>query len=152
MNLLGGIFSRGGIGRSGGTPFSIPVFAEGSLSEGIQKAMTRERQMSGRQPMLAVINKDEMVLTAQQAQKFQQLGGERILNFAGGKQPSSGGFAQSVAANSQSNVSVNVPISIQGDGDSGIDTQRVSQVLDAKIRRVIAEEKRPGGSLRGKGR
>jgi hypothetical protein len=149
LSLLGGLFAGGGVvGRGGGIPFSIGNYADGGLIAAIQ----RERSLNGgRQAIPAVLTAGERVLTIEQNKRFERLGGERILNMASGGvvggQP--GQFA--AMSGGGSSVTVNSPVTINTSGeDGGVDAPRFKQILDAKVRQVIAQEQRVGGSLRSK--
>jgi hypothetical protein len=147
MSLLGGLFSTGGIVGRDGTPFEIRNYADG----GLIKAIAREKQMNGGRPAIpAVLTEGERVLTVEQNKRFEQLGGERILNFAsggivGGQSP------QFTNIGGSSSVTVNSPVTVQTDGgDGGVDAPRFKAVHEAMTRRLIQQEMRPGGSLRQK--
>lgn len=162
MNLLG--FAKGGkvlnLARGGCTcpgicgyhkGGKVLNYASGGMVQHFADAIAREKSMNGgRAAVPAVLTVGERVLTVEQNKRFEALGGERILNMAMGGTVKGGGFAQSVADSSQKAVSINSPITIQTEGGSDVDAPRFRAVHEAMTRRLIQQELKPGGSLRGK--
>lgn len=149
MNLLGGLFYDGGVAGKDGEKFAIGNYAHGGIAEQMSKAVSREKAMNGGRPVVpAVLTAGERVLTTQQNEKFEKLGGMRILNFAQGGTVPGGSFAKSVGDKMSSNVNVSVPINISGgEGGGGMDENKIRTVLDSRVRRILEEEARQGGVL-----
>lgn len=147
--LLGGITSLFGF-NSGYIP---PNFAEGRIPHprAIEKAIKRERSQGGRKPFVAVINEDEVVLTKRQAERFSKsqdrdyVLGDRVPNYAEGKNPVAGRSFE--RRTERSNINAPVSVTINGGSAENTDIQGFRRVLDGRIREIIQQERRQGGSL-----
>lgn len=153
---LGGLFYTGGLVQ-GNT--IVPNYAAGSIG----KAMARERAQSGENPMVAllngkpiVVNDREIILSAQQSEKFRKLGLDRVVsgdtpNFAKGNlapNPVSGG--------GDSGAVVTVPITINysggsdgpKDGQPGIDVPKLRDQIRGLVLSELQNQSRNGGALK----
>jgi GH24 family phage-related lysozyme (muramidase) len=135
--LLGGLlgFYQGGI---------VPNYATGGSVGAIASALQRERSASGRNPVLAALTPGEMVLTVEQAKRFQELRLDKVLNFANGGVV---GSASSGGEIGKEGMTINIPVTVTGAKETSVDVPR----LQSSIRSVVVEEllkqQRPGGAL-----
>lgn len=180
--FLGGLFGGGGMGGGGGFGLStgifsllglregglvahapaygyIPNFAEGGpvgMMGAIDAAMKRE----GHGAMLAVVNKDEYVLTAQETNKFFAMGLDKLLasqsghvpNFAQGGPVSGAAPSSAPVLGSQTNLSMTLNLGGEGGGNkklNPVQAEAFGKMAEATFRDLVAREKRPGGSLYG---
>jgi predicted chitinase len=154
LNVLSAVGSIFGLYEGGEiTPdMAIQNYESGGIVGKLKAAIKKEKAMSGGKPAVpAVLTAGERVLSIEQNRRFEQLGGLKILNFSQGGRVPGGSFAKAVAeksGGSNNSVSVNIPVNIQSGNDGSIDERKFKQVLDAKVRQVIQEESRQGGSLR----
>jgi TP901 family phage tail tape measure protein len=124
----------------------IPNFATGTSP--IESAFRRERAASRAEPYLAVLNKDEIVLSGEQSRKFMAAGLDRVVNLASGTLG-----ATSISRGGD----INIPLTINSGGD-GVDAEQsgaFARGLEAKIRTLAASElakaQRPNGQLWNRG-
>lgn len=137
LGFFGGLgFYKGGI---------VPNFASGGA---VADALQRERAASGKQPVLAALTPGEMVLTTQQAQRFQELRLDKVLNFATGGTVGGQnlGLPTQLTAPTQSNTNINIPITTQGD-NSSVDVPRLHNSIRSVVLAEIQRQQRPGGAL-----
>jgi|LakMenE01Jun11ns_1017448.scaffolds.fasta_scaffold9957331_7 GH24 family phage-related lysozyme (muramidase) len=144
----GGLFGGGG-GKGGGIlGFSegyVPNYATGN-SNPISEALNRERvQSGGRKAILGVFNEDEMILTAEQSKRFQELRLDKILNFANGGIVG-GGQNLSNEIGSK-NMNINIPVTVEGGGDSSVNVPQLQNSLRSVVLAEIQKQQRPGGAL-----
>jgi len=126
---------------------TIPNFAMGSP---ISQAMNKERSQSGKNPMLAVVNDSELILSAVQSEKFMSLGLDKILgsnirNFSSGNLPDF--TSSSSSSNSQT---INIPITVNAASDGSKPQLDVTKLRDAVkniVVQTINDSKRNGGQL-----
>jgi GH24 family phage-related lysozyme (muramidase)/phage-related protein len=147
LGLLGGLFGGGNdLGLLGFYQGGIvPNYASGGSVGAIANALQRERAASGRNPVLAALTPGEMVLTVEQAKRFQELRLDKVLNFA------NGGIVGKASAQGQradgEGMTINIPVTVQGSNPTSVDVPR----LQSSIRGVVVEEllkqQRPGGAL-----
>lgn len=148
----GGLFSGGGK-ASGGKAGGILGFSEGYVpnyatgnSNPISEALNRERiQSGGRKPILGVFNEDEMILTAEQSKRFQELRLDKVLNFANGGIVG-GGQNLSNEIGSK-NMTINIPVTVEGGGDSSVNVPQLQNSLRSVVLAEIQKQQRPGGAL-----
>ncbi len=144
----GGLFGGGG-GKGGGIlGFSegyVPNYATGN-SNPISEALNRERvQSGGRKAILGVFNEDEMILTAEQSKRFQELRLDKILNFANGGIVG-GGQNLSNEIGSK-NMNINIPVTVEGGGDGSVNVPQLQSSLRSVVLAEIQKQQRPGGAL-----
>jgi GH24 family phage-related lysozyme (muramidase) len=144
----GGLFGGGG-GKGGGIlGFSegyVPNYATGN-SNPISEALNRERvQSGGRKAILGVFNEDEMILTAEQSKRFQELRLDKVLNFANGGIVG-GGQNLSNEIGSK-NMNINIPVTVEGGGDSSVNVPQLQSSLRSVVLAEIQKQQRPGGAL-----
>ncbi|OKH14871.1 hypothetical protein NIES592_08315 [Fischerella major NIES-592] len=157
--LISGLFGGGLFGGGGGVPGVgsgggilgfyqggiVPNYASGGSVGAIATALQRERAASGRNPVLAALTPGEMVLTVEQAKRFQELRLDKVLNFAnGGVVGKEGGRGKREEGGG---MTINIPVTVQGSSQTSVDVPR----LQSSIRGVVVEEllkqQRPGGAL-----
>jgi hypothetical protein len=144
----GGLFGGGG-GKGGGIlGFSegyVPNYATGN-SNPISEALNRERvQSGGRKAILGVFNEDEIVLTAEQSKRFQELRLDKVLNFANGGIVG-GGQNLSNEIGSK-NMNINIPVTVEGGGDGSVNVPQLQSSLRSVVLAEIQKQQRPGGAL-----
>lgn len=144
----GGLFGGGG-GKGGGIlGFSegyVPNYATGN-SNPISEALNRERvQSGGRKAILGVFNEDEMILTAEQSKRFQELRLDKVLNFANGGIVR-GGQNLSNEIGSK-NMNINIPVTVEGGGDGSVNVPQLQSSLRSVVLAEIQKQQRPGGAL-----
>jgi pyruvate/2-oxoglutarate dehydrogenase complex dihydrolipoamide acyltransferase (E2) component len=146
-SLISSIFSGGLFG--GGEVLAkfqggiIPNYASGGA---VAEALHRERSMSGgKTPVLAALTPGEMVLTIQQTKRFQELRLDKVLNFANGGVVG-GGQNLSNEIGSK-NTTINIPVNVEGGGNSSVDVPRLENSLRSVILAEIQKQQRPGGAL-----
>jgi GH24 family phage-related lysozyme (muramidase) len=144
----GGLFGGGG-GKGGGIlGFSegyVPNYATGN-SNPISEALNRERvQSGGRKAILGVFNEDEMILTAEQSKRFQELRLDKVLNFANGGIVG-GGQNLSNEIGSR-NMNINIPVTVEGGGDGSVNVPQLQSSLRSVVLAEIQKQQRPGGAL-----
>jgi len=109
-------------------------------------ALHRERSMSGgKNPVLAALTPGEMVLTIQQAKRFQELRLDKVLNFANGGVVG-GGQNLSNEIGSK-NMTINIPVTVEGGGDSSVNVPQLQNSLRSVVLAEIQKQQRPGGAL-----
>ena len=134
-SIVGSLFHL----TEGGYRGTIPNYANGNP---ISQAMNRERSQSGKNPMLAVINEGELVLSASQTEKFMKMNlgkmlGSNIRNFASGN---SSDFSNVASSSSSANsTTVNVPITINGGSDGSKPQLDVGKLRDS-VRNIVISE------------
>jgi hypothetical protein len=132
--------------------------------DAIEAALKRE----GAGGVVSVLKPNELVLSPQQTAKFFRMGMDRDLSVANYAMGNMGGFnAGSLGAGytpnfagggmiggtTNQNISVPVNVNVEGrggnggDGTSGADVSGFRNILDAKIRQIVTEESRPGGTI-----
>ncbi|MBN3993823.1 MAG: glycoside hydrolase family protein [Nostoc sp. NMS2] len=136
--FLGGLlgFNQGGI---------VPNYAGGGSVGAITEALQRERSASGRNPVLAALTPGEMVLTVEQAKRFQELRLDKVLNFA------NGGVVDSKPLNnsndSNGGMTINIPVTVQGSSQTSVDVPRLQSSVRAVVVEELLKQQRPGGAL-----
>jgi TP901 family phage tail tape measure protein len=173
--MLGGLFGGGGgmLGGGGGGGLGFlggiigaPGFAKGNISQGyvnnyargngVLEAFNREKQQGSGNPMLAVINDREAVLSAEQTRRFFDLGldklvqGKQTPNYAMGNLPA---VSASSGSTGGSGTTINVPINIANDGGSqgqkpSIDVQKLQQSIRTTVLSELQTQGRNGGMLK----
>jgi len=127
----------------------VPNYATGGIaspsSSAIADALDRERKASGKIPVLAALTPGEMVLTVDQAKKFQQLQLGKVLNFDNGGVVGGGNIASAIA--SQSGVNVHVPINVSGNPPASVDVPKLEKSMRSIVLQEIQRQQRPGGAL-----
>jgi hypothetical protein len=123
------------------------VFASGNLGalDGIMSAMQQERAMSGYNPMLAVVNDKEAILSAEQTKRFYALGlDKQVRGFAAGNLGSGSRAGDS--------INVNIPVSVSG-GDNRVNWDQAQSELGPQIQTMFAtwvnQQRRDGGMFSG---
>ena len=107
-SLLGGLFGGIGLFYKGQAPNyakgSIPSYSSGGIHKStLDKALLKERVMSGRKPQLAVVHENELIIPADRTQQLANLGFSpeallgKVNNF-------SNGYAPKLAKNNQENI------------------------------------------------
>jgi GH24 family phage-related lysozyme (muramidase) len=155
--LISGIFGGGGLpgGGGGGGGFLggllgfnqggiVPNYAMGGSVGAIANALQRERSASGRNPVLAALTPGEMVLTVEQAKRFQELKLEKVLNFA------NGGVVGSVSGGgeaSESGMTINIPVTVTGGKETSVDVPQLQSSVRAVVVEELLKQQRPGGAL-----
>jgi GH24 family phage-related lysozyme (muramidase) len=145
-SLISNIFGGGGgiLGfYQGGI---VPNYANGGSVGAVTDALHRERSMSGgKNPVLAALTPGEMVLTIQQAKRFQELRLDKVLNFANGGVVG-GGQNLSNEIGSK-NMTINIPVTVEGGGDSSVNVPQLQNSLRSVVLAEIQKQQRPGGAL-----
>ena len=156
-NLFGGgLFGGGGKipGLSGGGGIFgfyqggiVPNYAYGGSVKAVSDALNRERAASGRNPVLAALTPGEMVLTVQQAKRFQELQLDKVLNFANGGIV--GGTETLKARANAEGMIINVPVTFQNNNqqNSSVDVPKLQNSLRTAVVDILLREQRPGGAL-----
>ena len=144
----GGLFGGGG-GKGGGIlGFSegyVPNYATGN-SNPISEALNRERvQSGGRKAILGVFNEDEMILTAEQSKRFQELRLDKVLNFANGGIVGGGQNLSNEIG--PKNMNINIPVTVEGGGDGSVNVPQLQSSLRSVVLAEIQKQQRPGGAL-----
>ncbi len=125
---------------AGGMVGELPTFGNG----GIVGALNKERSLTGRIPHVIVASEGERVLNHKETAIWNKLQGG-IAGFAsGGVVGSSNG---NIASRIGSTTTINVPVSVAVGSDSDVDTQRLSQAVQAMVSDGIRREMRVGGSI-----
>lgn len=178
--LLGGIFGGGGGGilgsifGGGGDPFSsilggtlgfsgggdlfgsVLGFAEGGTLTKIENALKLEARKSGRTPYLATLYEGEHVLTHKQAQRYKQLGLDKLVeqgieSFAYGGGVGSPNLRITNAQQMMQPVTAPVSVTVNNQGGGGKigaeSAQALQKDLQATIDQRLALQQRPGGLL-----
>lgn len=110
----------------------------GMASGGLVGAAAKERGLSGSEPILAMLNRDELVLNSKQAKALKSIPG-----FSRGTAPSLNiGSLQGAGG-----VHINIPIEING-GAGGINPDSLRGELENVVTGVILKHQRNGGLLR----
>ncbi len=144
---LFGLFNKGGTVRASN---NIQNFARGTSKLG--QAFMRERtQSGGKKPVLAVLNDREHVLTAEQTQRFFNLGLDRFVS-----QPSVPNYAKGSPMRStgqrsggpQMNFSIPIHIESSKKGSPQLDIKKLEQVIRVEVTQQIANETRSGGLIK----
>jgi hypothetical protein len=78
-----------------------------------------------------VFNEDEMILTAEQSKRFQELRLDKILNFANGGIVG-GGQNLSNEIGSK-NMNINIPVTVEGGGDSSVNVPQLQNSLRSVV-------------------
>ena len=153
FGAVGSIFAGGaGAGAGGGEVLVayqggiIPNYANGGSVGAVADALHRERSMSGgKTPVLAALTPGEMVLTIEQTKRFQELRLDKVLNFANGGVVG-GGQNLSNEIGSK-NMTINIPVTVEGGGDSSVNVPRLQDSLRSVVLAEIQKQQRPGGAL-----
>ena len=146
-SLISNIFGGGGKGGGilGFSEGYVPNYATGN-SNPISEALNRERvQSGGRKAILGVFNEDEMILTAEQSKRFQELRLDKVLNFANGGIVG-GGQNLSNEIGSR-NMNINIPVTVEGGGDGSVNVPQLQSSLRSVVLAEIQKQQRPGGAL-----
>lgn len=131
--LLGGLFYNGGV---------IPNYASGGMVGNISKAYQKEKSATGRQPYLIMASAGERVLNIEETKRFHQLGLDKVVNM------NRGGIVGNISVPSGgNNVNANMNLTVNQNGGNGTDTAMFQRVVEAKMREVLHNEMRPGGTL-----
>jgi len=155
----GGLFGGGGfgyddfLGGEGGTigvlglyqGGIVPNYARGGSVGAVANALHRERSMSGKNPVLAALTPGEMVLTTEQAKRFQELRLDKVLNFANGGVVDGGQNLNSEIE--AKNMTINIPVTVQGTSESSIDVLQLQNSVRSVVLAEIQKQQRPGGAL-----
>lgn len=113
----------------------------------IAEAMKRERSASGSQPILSVINRDEIILNKRQAERFRAMNLGEVLNFNQGYNNKPSMAMPSMSANS---TTVNVPVTVNSSGNGekpSIDINALQDGIRGVVYSVIEKETKPMGRL-----
>ncbi|MGL5061340.1 MAG: phage tail tape measure protein [Microcoleus sp.] len=170
MELFSNLFGAAGGGLLGGSGsadlmsgggMAIPTAAAGtigswgqnleSLPGAIGDAARLERSLSGREPVLAMLNKDEGILNANQMVAYNRtMSSARVPSFANGSiAPISSGMGGGLNYSGGSYV-------FQGGGMDEATFAAFTRATDEKVHRVVSESwksaQRPGGTLNTLGR
>jgi hypothetical protein len=138
LNLSG--FAKGGM-IDEDTLGKIQNFANG----GIVGAMNKERSLTGKTPHLIVASEGERILNHRETAVWNRLQ-SGITGFADGGIV--GGGKGEMASRIGNTTTVNVPVSVSVSGnDSEVDSNRLSQTVQALVSDGIRRELRPGGSI-----
>ena len=155
----GGLFGGGGfgyddfLGGEGGTigvlglyqGGIVPNYARGGSVGAVANALHRERSMSGKNPVLAALTPGEIVLTTEQAKRFQELRLDKVLNFANGGVVDGGqNLSSEIGAK---NMTINIPVTVQGTSESSIDVLQLQNSVRSVVLAEIQKQQRPGGAL-----
>lgn len=148
-NLLGGGKSSGGGGGIGGL-FSgvLSMFGGGSIMNfaggNLEAAYDRERiQSGGLKPKLAMVNSEEIILSANQSKKFRELGlGRKIQNFAAGN-------LEDISDGNTGSTTINVPVTVNSSGGDQpkINGAALSEAIRGAVNAELLRQQRNGGSL-----
>lgn len=141
-NPLGGLlgFNQGGI---------VPNYAGGGSVGAIANALQRERAASGRNPVLAALTPGEMVLTVEQAKRFQELRLDKVLNFAnggvvGGNRAGRGQREEG----DEGGMTINIPITFTGGvKETSVDVPRLQNSIRSIVVEELLKQSRHGGAL-----
>jgi hypothetical protein len=133
-------FAKGGM-IDEDTLGEIQNFANG----GIVGAMNKERSLTGKTPHLVVASEGERILNHRETAIWNRLQSS-ITGFADGGIV--GGGKGEMASRIGNTTTVNVPVSVSVSGnDSEVDSNRLSQTVQALVSDGIRRELRPGGSI-----
>jgi tape measure domain-containing protein len=135
--LIGSIFPTGGNMFGGLLNFA----GGGSIGDTEKK---ERRQSGGRQPQLAMLNKDELVLSAEQAQVYKRTMGMK--NFADGS-PQLARTAMPSYQMQNQGTNINIPITVEGGGKSSMDTPSFRKEIENAVTGVILKHKTQSGGL-----
>ena len=150
-SVFGGLFKDGGkVGQYG----LIPNFAAGGHLRGsdpIKDAMKKE----GPGARLIVANTNEWILNRRHQEILKAYGvDEKVLGFKGGGPVGGQSFGSAVrgaTGGDNGNVSVNIPITVNGGGgeDDGRElAKRLADPIKALVSSEVARMRKPGGQLR----
>ena len=125
----------------------IPNYANGGSVGAVADALHRERSMSGgKTPVLAALTPGEMVLTIEQAKRFQELRLDKVLNFANGGVV--GGGQNLGGEIGSKNMTINIPVTVESSGgDSSVNVLQLQNSLRSVVLAEIQKQQRPGGAL-----
>lgn len=134
---IGGLFS-GVLSMFGGG--SIMNFAGGNL----EAAYDRERiQSGGLKPKLAMVNSEEIILSANQSKKFRELGlGRKIQNFAAGN-------LEDISSGNSGSTTINVPVTVNSSGGEQpkVNGAALSEAIRGAVNAELLRQQRNGGTL-----
>jgi tape measure domain-containing protein len=147
------LFSGGGIGgflgfKDGGMVGGASDFNDiRSADNAIGKALRKE----GTNSVLATLTEGELVLTTAQARRFYEMGLDRVIEgyrdggVVGGRKFST---PQMSIPQGGGDVSVNVPITIEGGADkASVDERKLQEGIRGAIVEELIRQKAPGGAL-----
>lgn len=146
-SIFGGGFSSGGKVLAKFQGGIIPNYANGGSVGAVADALHRERSMSGgKTPVLAALTPGEMVLTIEQAKRFQELRLDKVLNFANGGVV--GGGQNLGGEIGSKNMTINIPVTVESSGgDSSVNVPQLQNSLRSVVLAEIQKQQRPGGAL-----
>jgi hypothetical protein len=137
--LFGGLFYAGG---------EVKSYATGGIAGKIASAANKERAMTGKNPVIAMLSEGERVLNHQETKIWNRLQKSNVPNFAkGGEIGMQVSSAIASPAQAGANFLFNIPINVQGDGWQ-IDEPRLVQAIQNVAHKEIINQMRQGGAVR----